>query len=46
MLTVIMIVLLGAAVTAIASAMGRCPLWVSVMLLCVLELIVHFPVGK
>jgi hypothetical protein len=30
----------------IASAAGRCPLWVSVILLCVVELIRVLPIGR
>jgi len=35
MLTVTLILVLGALIAAIASAMGKCPLWVSVILLCI-----------
>ncbi len=37
MLTVNLILLLAAFVTAVASATGHCPLWVSVILLVLLE---------
>lgn len=43
MLTVTAIFLLGAIVSAIVSAMGKCPLWVSVILLCVVEALQHLP---
>jgi hypothetical protein len=46
MLTVIIIVLLGAFVTCIASAMGKCPLWIPVVLLCIVGLLEHLPLGK
>lgn len=37
MLTVSFILVAGAFVCAIASAIGKCPLWVSVILLCIVE---------
>ncbi len=42
-LTVALLLLLAAFVTAIVSAMNKCPVWVSVVLLCVLELIDRLP---
>jgi len=44
MLTVMFIMVLGALVAAIVSAMGKCPLWVSVILLCVAMAIQVLPV--
>lgn len=38
-LTVLLIVALAAFVTAVAEAMGKCPGWVPVILLCVFALI-------
>lgn len=35
MITVALILIVGALIAAIASAMGKCPLWVSVILLCI-----------
>jgi hypothetical protein len=35
MLSVSIILVLGALIAAIVSAIGKCPLWVSVILLCV-----------
>jgi hypothetical protein len=35
MLTVTLILVIGALIAAIASAMGKCPLWVAVILLCI-----------
>jgi hypothetical protein len=35
MLSVSIILVVGALVAAIVSAVGKCPLWVSVILLCV-----------
>lgn len=43
MLTVTSVLLVGAFVTAIASALGKCPLWVSVVLLCVIEALQIWP---
>jgi hypothetical protein len=37
MLTVTFILVIGALIAAIVSAMGKCPLWVSVILLCIVE---------
>lgn len=46
MLTVMLILALAALVCAIASAMGKCPLWVSVILLCIIELLRNLPLGR
>lgn len=35
MLTVLAILVIGALIAAIVAAMGKCPLWVSVILLCI-----------
>jgi len=43
MLTVTLILVLGALIAAIASAMGKCPLWVSVILLCIVVAIQVLP---
>ena len=43
MLTVTVLLLLAAFVCTIASAMGKCPLWVAVLLLVVLELLRVLP---
>lgn len=43
MMTVTTILLLGAFVSAIVSAIGKCPLWVSVILLCVIEALQVLP---
>jgi hypothetical protein len=42
-LTVNLILLLAAFVTAVAAAIGKSPLWVSVILLCILELLHVLP---
>jgi len=44
MLTVMFIFVLGALVAAIVSAMGKCPLWVAVILLCVAMAVQVMPV--
>jgi hypothetical protein len=36
----------AAAVAAILSAMAKCPLWVAVILLCIIELLRALPLGK
>jgi hypothetical protein len=41
-ITIVALFLLGATIAAIVSAMGRCPLWVSVILLCVVVWLVTF----
>jgi hypothetical protein len=37
MMTVSVILLLAAFACSVAAAMGKCPLWVGVVLLCVIE---------
>lgn len=46
MLTVLLLLALAAFVVTIASAMGRAPLWIAVMLLCLIELLAVLPLGK
>jgi hypothetical protein len=46
MVTVFVFLAICATVTAILNAMARCPLWVSVILLCLIELIRALPLGK
>jgi len=43
MLTVTVVLSLAAFLVAIASAMGKAPLWVAVILLCLLELVRALP---
>lgn len=43
MLSVMFVLVLGALVAAIVAAMGKCPLWVSVILLCIVEAIQVLP---
>lgn len=44
MLTVMLILVVGALIAAIASAMNKAPLWVSVILLCVAMAVQVLPV--
>jgi hypothetical protein len=46
MFTVLMILFLSAFICTIASAIGKCPLWVPVLLLCVAGLLQHLPLGR
>jgi hypothetical protein len=46
MLTVILILALCAFLVTIAAAAGKAPLWIAVMLLCVIELLRVLPLGK
>lgn len=43
MLTVTLLLVLAAFVCTIASALGRCPLWIAVLLLCVVHLLAILP---
>lgn len=46
MLTVLVVLALVAFACTIAAAMGKCPLWVAVLLLTVIELLRQLPFGK
>lgn len=46
MLTVFVLLALGAFVLALVAAVGRAPLWVAVVVLCVLELLRALPLGR
>jgi hypothetical protein len=46
MLTVVFVLVVCAFLCCIASAVGKCPLWVAVLLLCVVELLRVLPVGR
>ncbi len=46
MLTVMICLVAAAFICTIVSALGRCPLWVAVLLLCVVEMIRVLPLGK
>jgi hypothetical protein len=43
MLTVVLVFLLAAIVAAVASALGKAPLWIAVVLLCVVEAVQVLP---
>jgi uncharacterized membrane protein YoaK (UPF0700 family) len=43
MLTVTLVCVGAAFVTAIASALGKCPVWIPVVLLCIVELLQVLP---
>jgi hypothetical protein len=46
MLTVLVVLVVAAFLVTIAAAAGKAPLWVAVVLLCVVELIRVLPLGK
>lgn len=46
MLTVFLLLALSAFVCTILSAIGKVPLWVGVVLLCIIELLRALPLGK
>lgn len=46
MITVFFLLAVSAFVVAILSAIGKAPLWVAVVLLCVLELLRAVPLGR
>ena len=46
MITVVLLLVLAAFVVTIASAIGKAPLWVAVLLLVVLELLRVVPLGR
>ncbi len=46
MLTVLLLLAVSAFLVTIAAAVGRAPLWVAVILLCLIELLRELPLGK
>ena len=46
MLTVFIILALAAFIVTVVSAMGKCPLWVAVVILCLIELLRALPLGR
>lgn len=44
--TVIGLLVIAAFIVAIGAAIGKAPLWVSVLLLCVIELLRIAPIGR
>ena len=45
MLSVSLLLIVGALIAAIVSAMGKCPLWVAVVLLCIIEALRVMPLA-
>lgn len=46
MITVLMLLAIAAFIVAIAAAMNKVPLWVAVVLLCLIELLRTIPLGR
>ena len=46
MLSVIGFLVIAAFIATIVSAIGRCPLWIAVLLICVVELLRILPLGR
>ncbi len=46
MLTVFLILALAAFIVTIASALGKAPIWVAVVILCLIELLRALPLGR
>jgi len=46
MLTVFLLLAIAAFVCTILNAIGKCPIWVAVVLLCLIELLRAVPLGK
>ena len=46
MLTVFVFLAIAALVVTIAAAIGKAPLWVAVILICLIELLRVLPLGK
>lgn len=46
MLTVFLVMAIAAFIVTILSALGKAPLWVSVLLLCIIELLRAMPQGR
>lgn len=46
MLTVILLLLVGAFVLVLVHAAGKCALWPAVLVLCLVELVAHVPLGR
>lgn len=44
-LTVLLVLVLIALVCTVLSAMGKCPLWIPVFILCLVELLRLLPLG-
>jgi hypothetical protein len=46
MLTVLLILAIAAFVCTIIAALGKCPIWIPVVLLCIIELLRQLPLGR
>lgn len=46
MMTVLAFLAIAAFIVTIASALGKAPLWVAVILLCIIELLRVMPLGR
>jgi hypothetical protein len=46
MISVIGFLVVAAFIATIVSAVGKCPLWIAVLLLCVAELVRILPIGR
>jgi len=46
MLTVFLLLALAAFTCTVLTALGKCPCWVAVLFLCVIELLRALPLGK
>lgn len=46
MITVLFVLALAAFIVAILSAIGKAPMWVAVIILCVIELLRTMPLGR
>ncbi len=46
MITVMLLLVLAAFVCTVASAIGKCPLWIAVLFLVVIELLRVVPLGR
>lgn len=46
LLTVFLILALTAFICTVLVAMGKCPVWVPLVILCVIELLRDLPLGK
>lgn len=44
--TVFLVLAVLALLLTVASSIGHCPLWVPVVLLCIIELVRALPIGK
>lgn len=46
MLTVLIVLVAAAFICTILNAIGKCPIWVPMILLCIVELLRVLPLGK